>query len=309
MEQLVTALKAIADPTRLRLLLLVARSELAVTDLTWIVRQSQPRVSRHLKILTEAGLLERHKEGSWVYYRLAQSGEASTFLPALVESIDTSAPEVARDIERLSETQANRTVAAKRYFDSHAAEWDQMRALYISEDEVEREMLKLLSKKPIHALLDIGTGTGRILEVMAPHIKRGVGIDNSREMLALARVRLDKNSLRHCQVRQGDMYDLPTENGGYDAITLHQVLHFAEDPKAAISEAAVALAPGGRLLVADFAPHTREDLRENHAHRRLGFTDEQIAEYFKAAGLQGGGVTHLKGGPLDVTVWLGERIN
>lgn len=307
MEQLVTALKALADMTRLRLLYLVARSELAVTDLTWIVRQSQPRVSRHLKILTEAGLLERHKEGSWVYYRLAQSGPASAFLPALVSSMPDSAPDIIRDLERLAEIQKNRTDSAQQYFDSHAAEWDQMRALYISEAEVEREIVRVLSARPINALLDVGTGTGRILEVMAPAIKRGIGIDNSREMLALARARLDKNDLRHCQVRQGDMYDLPTENGGFDAITFHQVLHFADDPRAAVAAAASALAPGGRLLVADFAPHSREELRDTQAHRRLGFADEQMADYFKAAGLTSAAVSHLKGGPLEVSVWLAER--
>ncbi len=307
MEQLVTSLKAIADPTRLRLLLLVARSELAVTDLTWIVRQSQPRVSRHLKILTEAGLLERHKEGSWVYYRLVQTGEAGGFLPALVNSIDLSAGEVMRDLERLAEIQRNRKDAAQSYFDTHAAEWDGMRALYVAEAEVEREILRVLTNKPINTLLDVGTGTGRILEMLAPSIKRGIGIDNSREMLSLARARLDKNDLRHCQVRQGDMYDLPVENGGYDAITFHQVLHFADDPKAAIIEAAEALAPGGRILIADFAPHSHEELRDSHAHRRLGFADEQMVEYFKAAGLMNSAVSHLKGGPLEVSVWLGER--
>ncbi len=307
MEQLVTALKAIADPTRLRLLLLVARSELAVTDLTWIVRQSQPRVSRHLKILTEAGLLERHKEGSWVYYRLAQSGEAGGFLPALVAAIDANAPDVARDLERLADIQTSRATAAQTYFASHAAQWDEIRALYVSESAVESEILRLLGGRPITTLLDVGTGTGRILEVMAPHIRRGIGIDNSREMLALARARLDRNDLQHCQVRQGDFYDLPVENGGFDAVVFHQVLHFAEDPKAAVAKAADVLAQDGRMLIADFAPHQHEELRRDHAHRRLGFSDEQMAEYFGAADLKTVDVRHLQGGPLEISLWLGAR--
>jgi ubiquinone/menaquinone biosynthesis C-methylase UbiE len=308
MEHIISALKAVSDPTRLRLLSLVSRSELAVTDLTWIVRQSQPRVSRHLKILTEAGLLERHKEGSWVYYRLAETGEAGAFLPALVHTIDAAWPDVARDLERLEEIRKGRVADAQRYFDSHASEWDDIRALYVAEDQIEQEILRILSARPIAALLDVGTGTGRILEILAPHIKRGVGIDNSREMLALARSRLDAKSLQHCQVRQGDMYDLPKENAGFDVITFHQVLHFAENPKAAISEAARALSPGGRLLVADFAPHTHEELRTQFAHRRLGFADEQMSDYLQSAGLKEHPVSHLQGGPLAVSVWLGERI-
>jgi ubiquinone/menaquinone biosynthesis C-methylase UbiE len=306
MEHIINALKAVSDPTRLRLLSLVSRSELAVTDLTWIVRQSQPRVSRHLKILTEAGLLERHKEGSWVFYRLAE-GKAGSFLPALIQTIDPDWPEVSRDLERLGDIRKGRVADAQRYFDDHASEWDEIRALYVAEHEIEREILRLLSARPISALLDVGTGTGRILEVLAPHIKRGIGIDNSRAMLALARSRLDAKSLQHCQVRQGDMYDLPKESGGYDAITLHQVLHFADNPKAAIAEAANALAPGGRLLIADFAPHDHEELRTQFAHRRLGFTDDQVSDYLQAAGLSGAAVSHLQGGPLEVSVWLGER--
>jgi ubiquinone/menaquinone biosynthesis C-methylase UbiE len=309
MDQIISALKAVADPTRLRLVWLVSQSELAVTDLTWIVRQSQPRVSRHLKILTEAGLLERHKEGSWVYYRLAEAGEASTFLPALVQAINSDWPDVTRDQERLQEIRRNRSDDAQHYFDAHAKEWDTIRALYISEQEIEREILRRLAQRPISAMLDVGTGTGRILEVMAPHVKRGIGIDNSREMLALARTRLDSQSLQHCQVRQGDMYDLPAEKGGFDVITLHQVLHFADNPKAVINEAASALSPNGRLLIADFAPHDHEEFRTHYAHRRLGFSDELVQDFMQGAGLKSAPVSHLTGGELAVSVWLGERVN
>jgi ubiquinone/menaquinone biosynthesis C-methylase UbiE/DNA-binding transcriptional ArsR family regulator len=305
MEQLVIALKALSDPTRLRLLQLVARSELAVTDLTWIVRQSQPRVSRHLKILTEAGLLERHKEGSWVYYRLAASGSLAVLLPALVEAIDKTAIDVVRDIERLEEIQNNRSEAAQRYFAMHATEWDSLRALYVPETEVEHTILSKLTTKPVRNLLDVGTGTGRILEVMAPHIQRGVGIDNSREMLALARARLDKKDLQHCQVRLGDMYDLPADNDGYDAVTFHQVLHFSDDPQSAIREAAKVLSQDGSILIVDFTPHQHEDLREKAAHTRLGFSDNQIQDYFRAAGLKHLSTNYLEGGELKVAIWHG----
>jgi ubiquinone/menaquinone biosynthesis C-methylase UbiE len=308
MEQLVIALKALADPTRLRLLHLVAHSELAVTDLTWIVRQSQPRVSRHLKILTEAGLLERHKEGSWVYYRLALSGSLGVLLPALVATVDKTTTDVVRDIERLEEIQSNRSEAAQRYFAKHATEWDRLRALYIPETEVERAILEKLTGKPVRNLLDVGTGTGRILEVMAPHIQRGVGIDNSREMLALARARLDRKDLQHCQVRLGDMYDLPADPDGYDAITFHQVLHFSDDPQSAIRQAAKVLSPDGVILVVDFTPHNHEELREKSAHTRLGFSDDQINDYFRSVGLGCISSSHLQGGELEVALWLGKSM-
>jgi ubiquinone/menaquinone biosynthesis C-methylase UbiE len=307
MENLVIALKAVADPTRVRLLGLLARAELAVTDITHIVSQSQPRVSRHLKILTDARLIERHKEGSWVFYRLPVTGPYSALIKSVVSFSDEVSDSVARDFIRLEEILSRRAAEAQRYFDAHAQEWDEIRKLHVSDIDVEAAVLDLLSDRPIVNLLDVGTGTGRMLEVMAPLVSHGVGIDNSREMLSLARARLDANNIRHCQVRHADLYDLPGEVEQFDAIMFHQVLHFAHDPRAAIKEAARVLTPNGRMIVVDFAPHNHDELRDKFEHHRLGFTDDQVVEYFSAAGLKGAPIAHLTEGKLAVTIWMTQN--
>lgn len=306
METALTVLKASADPTRLRILTLLRHAELAVSDLTRILRQSQPRVSRHLKILAEAGLIERHKEGAWVFFRLAE-GAVATMVGGLLDALlspDESL--VAGDLIRLREVQAERVQKADRYFAAHAPEWDRVRSLYVPEQQVEAAVVRHLLDRPIDNLLDIGTGTGRMLEILGPRVGRAVGIDASQEMLKAARARLEAAGLANVQVRLGDMYAL---NGAAhaDAVVLHQVLHYAEMPQAAIAEAARALRPAGRLLVVDFAPHDKEFLREMHAHRRLGFADRQVVDWMEAAGLKAGVVDHLSGGELTVTLWLGEK--
>jgi ubiquinone/menaquinone biosynthesis C-methylase UbiE/DNA-binding HxlR family transcriptional regulator len=308
MTDVLSAFKAVADGSRLRMLVLLSRAELAVTDLTRLLRQSQPRVSRHLKVLTDAGLIERHKEGAWVFYRLANEGEVGAVAQTLAELSAKNDSDISRDSERLVELMAERTAAADAYFATNAKSWDALRSLYVSEAEVERALMSaLLAHKP-KSLLDIGTGTGRVLEVMAPHIERGMGIDVSREMLNMARVKLEQLQISHCQVRQGDMYDLPKDAGGFDAISFHQVLHYADDPRAAVQEAAKVLKPAGRMVVVDFAPHDKDYLREEQAHRRLGFSDEQVLVWMREAGLKADVLDHLLGGDLTVTVWAADKI-
>jgi ubiquinone/menaquinone biosynthesis C-methylase UbiE/DNA-binding HxlR family transcriptional regulator len=309
MTDILSAFKAVADGSRLRMLVLLAQAELAVTDLTHLLRQSQPRVSRHLKVLTDAGLIERHKEGAWVFYRLASAGAAGEVAHALSALAQRDSSDIARDAERLAELMRERAAAADAYFATNAASWDALRSMHVSEAEVERAMMAaLISRKP-KSLLDIGTGTGRVLEVMAPHIERGMGIDVSREMLNMARVKLEQKQIGHCQVRQGDMYDLPKDAGGFDAITFHQVLHYADDPRAAVMEAAKVLSPRGRILVVDFAPHDKDYLREEQAHRRLGFTDDQVLGWMREAGLDAEVLDHLRGGDLTVTVWAADKLS
>jgi ubiquinone/menaquinone biosynthesis C-methylase UbiE/DNA-binding transcriptional ArsR family regulator len=308
MTDILSAFKAAADGSRLRMLVLLAHAELAVTDLTRLLRQSQPRVSRHLKVLTDAGLIERHKEGAWVFYRLASVGVAGEVAHALSLLAQRDGSDIARDGERLTELMHERATAADAYFATNAASWDALRSMHVSEAEVERAMMAALVSRRPKSLLDIGTGTGRVLEVMAPHIERGMGIDVSREMLNMARVKLEQKQLSHCQVRQGDMYDLPKDSGGFDAITFHQVLHYADDPRAAVLEAAKVLSPKGRILVVDFAPHEKEHLREEQAHRRLGFTDDQMLGWMREAGLNAAVLDHLRGGDLTVTVWAADKL-
>jgi ubiquinone/menaquinone biosynthesis C-methylase UbiE len=284
-DALNTALKAAGEETRLRVLALLAEAELTVSDLTDILRQSQPRISRHLKLLVEAGLVERFREGTWAFFRLAEHGGGADVARALIERLNPGDQTIARDRERLSSVRQARAAAAQAYFRAHAAEWDRIRKLHVADEAVEDAIRAALSDKPFRSLLDLGTGTGRMLEMFGPDIERGLGLDLSLDMLLLARDRLERAGLRNCSVRQGDIYDLPLANDSFDVVILHQVLHFLDDGARAIREAARVLRPGGRLLVVDFAPHEQEFLREQFAHRRLGFAPDTVMQWITASGL------------------------
>jgi ArsR family transcriptional regulator len=304
MDQLLSGLRAAAEPTRLRLLTLCAEGELTVSELTDILGQSQPRVSRHLKLLCDAGLLDRFREGNWVFYRLAERAALARLLVELVPADD---PVLGLDRERLAQTKRQRAEHAREYFRANAAQWSRIRSLYIDEHEVEAALVSVLPSSGVHDLLDIGTGTGRMLEVFGPRAERLVGVDLSREMLAVARVNLERAHLRNCSIRQGDMYQLPVAGAAFDAVLIHQVLHYAERPAQAIAEAARVLRPGGMLVVVDFAPHALEFLRTEHAHRRLGFADGEVIAWCRAAGLEPEPVRHLPGDPLTVSLWPAHR--
>jgi ubiquinone/menaquinone biosynthesis C-methylase UbiE len=284
-DALNTALKAAGEETRLRVLALLAEAELTVSDLTDILRQSQPRISRHLKLLVEAGLVERFREGTWAFFRLAEHGGGADVARALIERLNPGDQTIARDRERLYSVRQTRAAAAQAYFRAHAAEWDRIRKLHVADEAVEDAIRTALSDKPFRSLLDLGTGTGRMLEMFGPDIERGLGLDLSLDMLLLARDRLERAGLRNCSVRQGDIYDLPLADDSFDVVILHQVLHFLDDGARAIREAARVLRPGGRLLVVDFAPHEQEFLREQFAHRRLGFAPDTVTQWITASGL------------------------
>lgn len=330
MDNLISGLRAAGEPTRLRLLNLLSRAELTVSDLTLILGQSQPRVSRHLKLLTEAGLVARFREGTWVFYRLAatpQTGRISGVEdnkgilgpPALAETLIDLIPQnditVLRDLDRLEAVKQKRAAVAAAYFAENAEEWGRIRSLYIPEAEVEIGILKLLGDETFGTLLDIGTGTGRILDVLSDRYEEGIGIDLSHEMLGVARANIEKAGLANAYVRFGDLYALPFENDSVDLVTIHHVLHFLEDPLVALAEAARVLRPGGKLLIVDFAPHEVEFLRDEHAHRRLGFSDEEVAGWLQDCGLTTGAVRHLVRDKnsqdteevLTVTLWLGQQ--
>ena len=279
------ALKAAGEETRLRIVALLAEAELTVSDLTDILRQSQPRISRHLRLLAEAGLVERFREGSWAFFRLGERGGSAALARELIARLDPDDATIARDRERLAAVRAARAAAAQKYFARHAAEWDRIRKLHVADEFVEEAIQTALADKPFRSLLDLGTGTGRMLELCRPAIERGLGLDMSLDMLALARARLDRAGLRHCSVRQGDIYDLALPKDLFDVVIIHQVLHFLDDGARAIAEAARVLRPSGRLLVVDFAPHDLEFLRDEHAHRRLGFAPEAVSGWLSAAGL------------------------
>jgi ArsR family transcriptional regulator len=239
------AFQALGDPTRLRIVALLRAMELSVGELAQVLGQSQPRVSRHVKILIDAGLVERRKEGSWVFLSL---GAADRVEP-LFALLDAWGQDASADIARLAAVQADRAAGSAR---------------------------------------------------------RAMGVDRSPEMLRLARVKLAQAGVQS-ELRQGDMYALPVASGSADTVILHQVLHYAQQPAAAVAEAARLLAPGGRLLIVDFAPHEHEELRSRDQHVRLGFADESVARWMEEAGLDARVVDHLEGGELTVTIWLGAR--
>jgi ubiquinone/menaquinone biosynthesis C-methylase UbiE/DNA-binding transcriptional ArsR family regulator len=306
---LTTTLKAAGEATRLRLLLLIAEAELTVSDLTAILRQSQPRLSRHLRLLAEAGLVQRYREGSWAFFRLGERGSVADIARALIARLDPDDPIIARDRERLAAVRAARAAAAQNYFRRHAAEWDRIRRLHVADAAVEAAIRAALGDAPIRSLLDLGTGTGRMLELFASDIESGLGLDLSLDMLALARARLDRAGLKHCSVRHGDIYDLGLPRDSFDVVIVHQVLHFLDDSARALREAARVLRPGGRLLVVDFAPHDLEFLREEHAHCRLGFAAETVQQWMQAAGLDVVRQQTLPPGPegkIAVSLWLGR---
>jgi len=296
--------KAIAEETRLRIAVLLSRGELTVSELTQILGQSQPRVSRHLKILADAHIVERYREGAWMFYRLADGvvGEphdltdnreiaavaapATSAIRASFEALANAADRVlARDRERFVQSREARAAIATAYFERNAKEWDRVRKLHLPDPDIEMHMREMVGPAPVDTFVDLGTGTGRMLEVFADLYTNGIGYDSSREMLAIARSNLDRAKIDHAQVRYGDLFTLPIAAQSVDLICVHQVLHFLTEPGLAVKEAAQLLRSGGRLLISDFAPHDLEFLREEHAHRRLGFADDEVRDWCRRSGL------------------------
>ncbi len=285
MEELLAGLRAAGEDTRLRLLHLLSRAEFNVSELTQILGQSQPRVSRHLKLMMDAGLLDRFKEGSWVLFRMREEGRGAEIAAQIVAMIPRTDPILRRDLARVGEILQARREVADAYFDANAKNWDEMRSLHISQELVEQALLDLIGKSKVNSFVDVGTGTGRVLELLAPLAKHATGVDASREMLAIARAHIASSGLSHTQVRQGDIFALPFDDDTADLMTIHQVLHFLDNPSGVLEEASRVLAPNGRLVIVDFAPHSLEFLRDEHAHRRLGLSNVDITRWCARAGL------------------------
>jgi len=307
-ESLLAGLEAAGEITRLRLLALIGEAELTVSELVAILGQSQPRVSRHLKLLVEAGLAERQREGAWAFFRLAD-GPGGALARDLVARLAPADPILVADRARLEMTREARRRQAAAYFAERAADWDSIRALHAPEERVEAAVMAMIGEKPIRALLDLGTGTGRMLELAAPLAERAIGVDQSPAMLALARSRIEQSGLHNVQLRQGDIYAPPVERDAYDLVIIHQVLHFLDDPARAIAEAARALRPEGRLIVVDFLAHDQEFLREDFAHRHLGFTIREVEAFLTDAGLSSVQTHQIlpapgEPGKLTVAIWL-----
>lgn len=306
-------LRAAAEPTRLRILALLTQGELSVKDLTRILNQSQPRISRHLKLLVEAGLIDRLRDGSWAYFQLVAHGDRGRLADALLGSIDPLDPVLERDRGRADMVKREREVAAQAYFQTNAPEWDRIRSLHVAEAEVEAEVCRALGAGPFRLLVDLGTGTGRMLELLSDRYESAIGFDINHTMLAYARSKLEEAGIGNASVRHGDLYEVALPDGTADAVVMHQVLHFLTEPAAAIQEAARILAPGGRLIIVDFAPHAMDFLRETFAHERLGFASSQMEQWLAEAGLDLADerdlvpATRGEEGKLTVSVWTAVR--
>ena len=307
--------RALADPTRLRILRLLGAMELAVGEIAQVLGQSQPRVSRHVGILVDAGLAERRREGSWVFLRTPGGADSSTPLPAAVtrllaiaEREDAEfASQCDEDRRKLASIRSAREETAESYFARHAEEWDELRRLHSPDRLVEEALDEALGEAPLGQLLDIGTGTGRMAELFAPKTERIVALDKSLEMLRIARAKLQHLPTEQVELVQGDFSDLPFAAQQFDTVMLHQVLHFAQDPAIALAEAARVTRHGGRIAIIDFAAHDKEELRERHAHARLGFSDRQLMNLLRDAGFTARAPIALEGGELIVKIWVGQR--
>jgi len=310
-DVLLAGLRASGEPTRLRILALLAQGELSVSELIRILGQSQPRVSRHLKLLCDAGLVMRLPEGTSVFYRLVDGGASGSMACAITKLLPKDDATLRLDNSRLNEARQERARLAAEYFSKNATEWDKIRSLHVSEAAVEAAVKEMLGRCPVAHVLDLGTGTGRILLLLAGLAEKGTGIDFNREMLAIARANLEGAALNNFHVRQAEVQNLPLPDRSVDLVTVHQVLHYLDNPAAALREAARVLQSNGRILIVDFAPHGIEQLRDTHAHRRLGFSEKEVTAWCAAAGLTVVEVRHLPPASsqgLTVSIWLAQNL-
>lgn len=302
--------QALSDPVRIRILYLLREMELSVGELALTLAQGQPKISKHLKVLIDCGLVCRRKEGNWVFLRLGEPALADPVFTLLDRWAEVHGrnPWLRADAARLTAINAERSAEADAYFAAHAAEWDRLRALHVATEDVDEAILRAIGDHHLGQLVDIGTGTGTMVHLLADRADHVIGIDRSPEMLRFGRARLLQHGIANAELRQGDMNALDIPAGSADTVVLHQVLHYAHRPAVVIAEAARILKPNGKLIVIDVAPHDREELRREHAHARLGFDDREVLEFMKAANLKGTVVEHLAGGALTITLWSAEPV-
>lgn len=321
MDDLLQVLRAAGESTRLRIVAALEGREFTVSELCQILGQSQPRVSRHLKVLVDAGLLVRSSEGVSAFYRTASDSFGRAFVDKIRPMISSDDPLIVRDRERIAAVRAERAVEAEKYFASIASDWGKLRELHVGDDLVETALLDAVGDRSIGTVLDVGTGTARMLELFGPNAERGIGVDFSPRMLTVARAQLDASGLAHCRVRKGDVHNLDLDldlSDSVDVSIVHQVLHFLDDPELAVAQVARTLRPGGQLLIADFLPHTNERLRTEFSHRRMGFRDDEVIGWCESVGLrvrptrfltrESSVDSELGSEPLTVAIWDAVRV-
>ena len=308
MEELLRQLRAAAEPTRLRIIALCGHAELSVGDFVAILGQSQPRVSRHLKLLVDAGLLNRNKEGSRAYYRLVTSGKNAELSQVLNDLMDESDPVLVLDLSRLGIIKSERARFADNYFDKFAGEQSQLGQISADEELINRLLLEYIQQENVGELLDVGTGNGRMLLLLGSNVEKAIGIDNSREMLAIARTNLEQADLKNCQVRIGDMYRLPFSENRFELITINSLLRYAEKPTDVLTEATRVLKPGGSIIIVDFSDHGLTELRDEYGHRWLGFSKDEMLEMLDGKTINIEDANFFKGEALTVCVWKGQKV-
>lgn len=317
MDLLLQALRAAGEQTRLRILALCAQHELSVTDLIQVLGQTQSRVSRHLKILVEAGLLERYQEGQWARYRLAGQGSVIpgqdsnkagiSLARYILQNIDMMSPVFRRDHEILTRRMDARQQRIQQFFRENAPKWEEMRAELVNQPAIDAHIRDVLLAKPVKHFLDVGTGTGKALLELGPSIGAGIGIDNSFAMLDIARNNIEESNLNNCQVRHADMTQMPYEAKTFDTALVHMVLHYSETPPLVISEIARVLTKGGRVLIIDLVRHENTEIRTALQHLWPGFDKEEMEDWLSQAGLTVEDTTELNGGKLKVFATLAVK--
>jgi DNA-binding transcriptional ArsR family regulator len=301
-DNYIDALKAISEPTRFRLVRLCAQGELTVSELMRIVGQSQPRVSRHLKLLQDAGILERFREQHWVFYRVAQEEHYQLLVSGLIKQIEKNETIIQLDQSRLIELQAARATLSETFIETELPDWLRLHEYHGDTARFESAVQDALAEKTVGHLLDVATGTGRMLKIVGPLASSGVGIDLSKKMVTVARSVLAESGLAHLTVRQEDMYQMRFAARHFDTITIDQVLYFATNPDALIKETARVLKYGGRLLVVAFTASKTAKTPPS-----VGIELSDIQQWIESAGLKITNTNILPGDSLDISLLVSEK--
>tara|TARA_Y100000590_G_scaffold470770_1_gene669895 strand:- start:22065 stop:23030 length:966 start_codon:yes stop_codon:yes gene_type:complete len=307
---------ALADETRLRIVNILSNCELNVQDLVSVLSQSQPRVSRHLKILDEANLIERIKEGNWVFCKLISSEGIRPIIDYVSKTKKNNSDIYTRDQKKLSLLIKNRAREANYYFNRIESEDASIGEYNISDNIIDQKIISIIEKNiklPLSDIIDLGTGSGKILSLLSGSYLHGIGIDNNPNMLKMARSRFKQQGIQNCDLTFGDITDLSLKENNADLVVLHQVMHYFDDPNILISQAARLLMRDKYILVVDFDSHSNESLRKRFSHRRLGFSDEQIINIFEKYNCilidkDSGASNRLKNVEgLVCKIWLGKK--